>query len=47
MGIQSVKASYANNNTIVEFDPKQVNINQIQQAIGNTGYQAEEYKTIK
>ena len=47
VGIQSVKASYANNNTIVEFDPKQVNINQIQQAISLTGYQAEEYKTIK
>ena len=47
VGIQSVKASYENNNTIVEFDPKQVNINQIQQAIGNTGYQVEEYKTIK
>ena len=44
VGIQSVKASYANNNTIVEFDPKQVNINQIQQAIGHTGYQAEEKK---
>ena len=47
VGIQSVKASYANNNAIVEFDPKQVNINQIQQAIGHTGYQAEEYKIIK
>ena len=47
VGIQSVKASYANNNAIVEFNPKQVNINQIQQAIGNTGYQAEEYKIIK
>jgi copper chaperone CopZ len=46
-GIQSVKASYANNNTTIEFDPKQVNINQIQQAIDSTGYQAEEYKIIK
>lgn len=46
-GIQSVKASYANNNATIEFDPKQVNINQIQQAIDSTGYEAEEYKIIK
>lgn len=46
-GIQSVKTSYANNNTVVEFDPKQVNISQIQQAIDSTGYETGVYKIIK
>lgn len=46
-GIQNVKASYANNNTIVEFDPQQVTINQIQQAIDSTGYEILKYKIMK
>lgn len=46
-GIQSVAASYEKSNTIVVFDPQQVNINQIRQAIDSTGYLASEYKVIK
>jgi mercuric ion transport protein len=46
-GIQSVKTSYADNNSRIEFDPKRINIHQIQEAIDSTGYQAEGYKFIK
>lgn len=44
-GIRSVKASFANNNSIIEFDPQHINIRQIQQALDETGYVAEEYKS--
>lgn len=37
-GIVSVKTSYENKNTIIEFDTTQTSIQQINQAINSTGY---------
>ena len=40
-GISSVKASYANKSTVVEYDPRKVDEAKIVAAINNTGYKVE------
>lgn len=40
-GITTVKASYDESSTIVEFNPKKVDANKIIEAINKTGYKAE------
>jgi len=37
-GVISVKTSYANGNTMIEFDDSKTNISEIEQAINSTGY---------
>ena len=37
-GILSVKASYANTNTVVEYDKTKVDLTAIRKAINTTGY---------
>lgn len=46
-GIVNVAASYENSNATVEFDPNQVNINQIKAVLDSTGYPSNIYKKIR
>ncbi len=46
-GIINVAASYEKGNTTVEFDPNQVNINEIRAALDSTGYVSNIYKKIR
>jgi copper ion binding protein len=39
-GIVSVKTSYENQNTVIEFDKTQTSVDQINKAINSTGYNA-------
>lgn len=46
-GIIRTTASYENGNAIIEFDSAKTNINEIEQAIGKTGYSVSGKKEIK
>lgn len=46
-GILNVSASYENSNTIVEFDPRLIDIQTIKASIDSTGYQSNNFKKIE
>jgi copper chaperone CopZ len=46
-GIIKTTVSYENGNAIIEFDQTQTNIDEIEKAIGNTGYSVTDKKKIK